>query len=294
MSKIYHNETCPFNFDDWQTKNIRNIFAGNSCIMAITDSSEVLQKVADEKLAENTQYWRNIKTISISQCFPALAVGLTDYGTCIISSNALMDCCKITGQSFNYIDSEIRSLKNIVEIAVSDAIFALDSFGYVHHIPIWNKDAYKAVDNWRNISHIAVGNQDAVFGITDCGKVVCAGGNFKTGLFGNTPQLSEFENVTDICAMGAESNELILALANGKIVNSYGNDMNIEHCGQFPVFHNNYLFTAIRLKNHKIKCHSYMYCDRKDVLEKIETSEILDISTGVDTSYSFFVVWLEK
>ena len=93
MKKIYKDRFCPFKFNVWYFKNIKEIFCGNSCVMAISDDGEILQKVTGTALAARTEYWNNIKSIAISQHFPALAVGLLKDGTCIVSKRALRNCC---------------------------------------------------------------------------------------------------------------------------------------------------------------------------------------------------------
>lgn len=293
MSKIFHNKTCPFRFWDWRFKSVKHIYAGRSCVMAITDKGEVLQKVTDEALAAQTEYWKNVKSISISQLFPALAVGLVNDGTCMISKKALRYCCSITGQSFDYINEQVESLKHIVKIAVSDAVFALDSFGMVHHIPLWKNDVYTEVNNWQDIVHIAVGSQDSVFGITRNGSVVCTGGNCTNGPFGNMQnKLSAYQNVIDICAMGSECEHVMLALSDGRLINFNGNDMNAVHCGKNPVFHGNFLFSAIRLNGNALRCKMYGYYGCEEVVRIIETTSIREIAAGVYDSSCVFAVWL--
>jgi hypothetical protein len=296
VSELLHNKSCPFDFLDWRKEKIKKLHAGKSCVMAITDNESVLQKVLDENLAARTEYWNNIKSISISQTFPGLAIGLVNDGTCMVSKRALRHCCRITERNFDEINEQIKSLKGIIELIVSDAIFALDHFGIVHHIPLWKKDEYKDISTWCNINHIAVGNQSSVFGITQDGTIVCAGGNTSNGPRGNLKKsLATIEHVVDICVLGSECEEIMIALSDGRIVDSTGNDYNIQHIGKWPVFTNNFLLASIRSNGERIKCKEYGCCYiDKDTTTKIEKSKVSDIVIGTDDSSAPFVVWINQ
>ncbi len=292
---VLRNKHCPFRFWNWQTKKIIKIYAGNSCVMAINADGKVFQKVLDEKLAARTEYWNNMKSIAISQMFPALAIGLAKDGSCMASKRALRHCCAITGRNFDTVNEQIRSLKGIVELAVSDAVFALDRFGRVHHIPLWKEDVYAEVSTWRNVRHIAVANQDAVFGITESGSIECAGANISNGLDGNRKDaLASFKNAVDICALGSECEKIMIALSDGRTVDYNGGDLKIEHSGIWPVFTSNSLLTCIRSEKKSVRCIAYGSCGCKDAVRKLEKSGASDIAIGMDEKFFPFVVWVKS
>ena len=218
MFEKIHTQDCPFDLSDWPARKISWLFAGNSCVMALTNDGEVLQKTLDPDLAIQPEFWTRITDIAISQYWPALAVGLVSDGTCMVAKRALRNCCEIRGISFEAVNAQVKALTDIVEIRVSDAIFALDKTGRVHHIPLDREDRYQEVDGWENIRHIAVGSQEAVFGIDDAGRVHCAGFNTIMGPCGDLrPRLAALEGVEDISAMGSEGEMILLVKEDGKL-----------------------------------------------------------------------------
>ena len=218
MFEMIHTKDCPFSFLDWPARKISRLFAGNSCVMALTEDGKVLQKTLDPDLAIRPEFWTRITDIAISQCWPALAVGLVSDGTCMVGKRALRRCCEIREISFETVNAQVKALKDIVEIRVSDAIFALDKAGRVHHIPLDREDRYQEVAGWENIRHIAVGNQEAVFGIDGKGRVHCAGANLTEGPHGDMrPRLAALEGVRDICAMGSECEMILLSREGGRL-----------------------------------------------------------------------------
>ncbi len=285
MSIIHSTKPCPFNFTPWLLKNIDRLYAGHGCVMAITAKGEVLQQVSDGSLAADTDQWKHIKSISISRIFSALAVGLTEEGTCVVSQNALKHACACTGVSVGETKEAIQSLKNIVEVLVSDAVFALDSFGKVHHVPLSKTDAYKEVDAWQDIRHLAAGNQDSVLGITKSGNVLCAGANLSHA----KEKLESLQGVLDICAMGSECEQITVALADERTVDWDGKDLQISHSGKWPVFSSGCLFTAVSLKDGRVKCLPYNYMEG---VERIEKAPIHSLAIGTDENYfPAFAVW---
>ena len=115
MGRLIYTKNAPLSFFDWRMKNIVSIYAGHSCVMAITKNGEVLQRVLNKELAARTEYWKNIRSISVSQSYPALAVGLVKDGTCIIGKKVARYYCKNFGGNFEQVNSSIKELKDIAE-----------------------------------------------------------------------------------------------------------------------------------------------------------------------------------
>lgn len=292
MSMIHHDKTCPFDFQDWSQYNIEKLYAGNECVMAITAEGEVLQKVQRAEYAARTIYWKNIQSIAISQFWTALAVGLVSDGTCMVSKRALRECCceATRRRRFEDINAWLKELRDTVKIVVSDAIFALDKYGKVHHISLWREDAYRSVDSWENVKHIVTGNQELVFGITDEGTVLCAGANVLRGPHGNWQEkLSVFHDVIDICAMGSEGEVILLALSDGRIVDLQGTVLENEHIGKTPVFTGNLDVSMAKMRNGKFKLLPYGAGNQEALSSVSSAREVAVGSLGA--GYPAFVVW---
>lgn len=292
MQIVHKSKSCPFNLIDWYSEDIVKIFAGDGCIMAITKEGKVLQKVEDEKLAARLEYWTNVRTIAISQYAPALAVALLQDGTCMVSKRALRAwCCERERLSFDEINEQVRALKNIVEIAVLDCIFALDDSGKVHHIPLWRRDGYGEVKGWENVCHIVAGSQGAVFGITCDGKILCAGGTCIRGAHGDLRKhLNAFCDAVDICAIGSECEEIFVARADGRVVDLYGKDLAVEHSGKRPVFDSNCSLAAMRLKDFKVKCVPHGWWEGTFIPEGTKVSHM---AVGMN-AFRPFILWIKK
>lgn len=230
----------------WRFMKLRKVFAGNGCVMALTERGEVIQRVADKELAADLKRWQGVEDIAISQCFPALAVGLREDGTCIVSEPALRRCCEIRGVNVGEVLRLIDSWRDIVQVQVSDAIFALDRFGRVHCAALGDAGQYRDVEAWRSVARISAGSQCAVFGVTADGTVLCAGHNSVAGPHGDLrAKLEGVTGVADICATGAECQKLLLAYRDGTVKDLYGSTYGRKHAGR-DVFVSNFTVAAIR------------------------------------------------
>lgn len=133
MGKLLYTDNIGFLMDDWKRESIKKVYAGTDCIMAITEDGRVLQKTESKEIAARTEYWTRNKQIAISHCCPGIAIGLVSDGTCMISKRPLRLKEKMLCQSLERINEQIKSWNNIVQVAVSDTFFALDSDGRVHY-----------------------------------------------------------------------------------------------------------------------------------------------------------------
>lgn len=224
MLKLYYTQNIIFDMTDWSKEPISQIFAGTNCIMVITSNGRVLQKIIKQEFAARTEYWQNIHQIAISKWADGLSIGLVNDGTCMIAKRPvryLTNSMNFSGcLSFDEVNSIICSWTNIVQVAVSDTFFALDAFGKVHYAPLsrFSRDEYKAVSTWSNIRRIVTGLCDSVFGITNDGKVVCAGANLTHGPHGDlSSKLSEIKNVVDVYSTGSECEDVVFAFQNREI-----------------------------------------------------------------------------
>ena len=288
MFEKIRKKDCPFDLSDWPTRKILRLFAGKDCVMALTNDGQVLQKTTDPALAIRPEYWTRITDIAISQYWPALAVGLVSDGTCMVGKRALRNSCEIREISFEAVNARVKALKNIVEIRVSDAIFALDETGRVHHIPLDREDWYQEVDSWENIRHIAVGNQCAVFGIDGEGRVHCAGANLTEGPHGDMrPRLAALEGVRDICAMGSECEMILLAKDDGSLEVLDRAACKLQDAGMLG-FCSNFRLAAALGENGQLYCCRYPDSEWEKTARGVRTAAV-----GLDEHYMPFLVYLK-
>lgn len=230
MGRLLYTNNIPFSLKDWEKESIRSVYAGTDCIMAVTDDGRVLQKCRSDEYAAHCQYWTRIRQIAISKCYPGSAVGLVSDGTCMISKRPVRNTLK-SGYRFRHtfeeINNEVKSWKDIVQVDVSDAFFALDSSGRVHHMHysqrMGDMDEYASVSSWKDVRRIVTGLQSAVFGITNDGRILCAGRNCTQSPHGNMQDvLSKFTDVLDLCPTGSECEEVIVLKKDGTITDCSG------------------------------------------------------------------------
>ncbi len=243
MCKVVYTSNTPFDMRDWERRrDIISVSAGRNCAMAILNDGAVLIKTCldsddvgsaqrrhigvqsrflfiDEQSREImnqpsltlTYGWEHIKQVEVSRYVGLVAAGLREDGTCIAWSypEKRADCGRAV-----IANTRIREWQGIVEIAVSDAIFALDRSGYVHHLSFYGPDDYYEVNYWEQVSRIVSTTQNSVFGITKEGKVLCAGGNCRDSL---REPLHQKTNVKDICTTGSECEKVIFLHDDGTI-----------------------------------------------------------------------------
>lgn len=221
MYRIVYTKSTPFSMKDWNKESPVKIAAGADCVMAVTADGRALQKITSPENAARTEYWINIRDLALSKSVPGMAVGLVNDGTCMISKRPVRRLCGDDDEGkrrFDRINNEVRSWKNIVQVAVSDTFFALDSGGRVHFAPVFCGDDYKDALSWEGIVRIVPGNQNSLFGITAEGKIVSAGYNLTQGPHGDVRDaLAGLTDVTDICALGSECEEIIYAAGDGTV-----------------------------------------------------------------------------
>ena len=243
MSRIAYTSNIPFDMSDWEIRNdIVKVAAGRNCAMAVLGDGTVLKKTCLNKdnsyqpdinslsgrdrvlfnLDSDPKYiaqlslspesgWSNINQIAISQFVRRIAVGLREDGLVVVHVDREKDCdCGRAVIAY----SRVKYWADITEVAVSDAIFALDKTGKVKHYSFYIPEEYYLVDGWQNVVHIVTGIQNSVFGVTHEGRVLCAGGNCSDTL---RQTLYNQKDIIDVCTTGSESEHVILIHKDGKI-----------------------------------------------------------------------------
>jgi hypothetical protein len=289
MFKKIHTVDCPFDLADWPARKISWLFAGKDCVMALTNDGDVLQKTLDPALSIRPEYWTRITDIAISQYWPALAVGLVSDGTCMVAKRALRRCCEIRGISFDAVNEQIKALKDIVAVRVSDAIFALDKFGRVHHIPLDREDRYQEVDGWEKIRYLSVGKQASVFGIDEAGHVRCAGANVSQGPHGDLrPRLAAQEGVVDVASMGSEGELLLLMKEDGSVEDLNGGACEIPGAEALGFCGNFLLTTVLGASGQLYSCRYLGSREWERTCRRVRSAAV-----GLDDQYMPFLVYLK-
>lgn len=243
MSKLVYTPNTPFNMSDWESRtDIVSIAAGRNCAMAILQDRTVLKKTypdsedlksyditelsgRDHLLFQNDsspEYlaqlslspengWNRIKQLAISHFVSRVVVGLREDGSCIVHVDREKGCdCGRAVIAYTRVDR----IRDISEIAVSDAMFALQRNGDVFHFSFYAPDDYYRVNDWHNVKHIVTGAQNSVFGITHDGRVLCAGANCNDDVH---KRLSQETDIMDICTTGSEGEWLVLLHRDGTV-----------------------------------------------------------------------------
>ena len=228
MGRIVYSPEIGFVMSDWENESIRKVYAGTNCIMAITDDGRVLQKVTDEKYGARTKYWTRIRQIAVSKWWAGAAIGLVSDGTCLIAKRPIRSGPEGARYSFDQINETVKSWHDIVQVAVSDAFFALDSTGRVHcsHFSqrLQDEDDYREVICWENVAKIVPGVQNSLFGVTKDGKILCAGLN--TGERGPNgdlnKKLAHITDAVDVFPTGSECEKIVIGRRDGTLVDQRG------------------------------------------------------------------------
>lgn len=273
----------------WKIMNLTKVYAGNGCVMAIDREGKALCRTAPGLEREDLDDWIQIQSISVSQHVPGLAVGLTRDGTCLVTGKALKRFCETTGASFRSAVATIASWRNIVQVQVSDAVFALDRWGRVHCVSLTRGTDYSSLDQWRPVRRIVTGNQDAIFGITADGRVLCAGHNCLRGPRGDmTETLAALERVSDICAIGSECGRVIVACADGSLRDVFsGETLNGAHRGA-PAFVSNYCLAAVMEKENRVDFVEQFF-PKPEALEALRGIRLQSVAVGHHDGEPFVV-----
>ncbi len=226
MNRLLYTNNIPFDMRDWNTKQIKDVYAGKNCIMAITEDGETLQKISNPEYKSRTQYWTRIRQIGISRWAEGAAIGLVEDGTCLIAKRPIRLMCEERRLNFERINDTVKSWTDVIQVAASDAFFALRSDGTVRYVSFCERyqAEYEEIKDWREVIRIATGVQNSIFGITKNGKILAAGGN----AMNVKSYLSKYDNVIDVYPTGSECEDIYVLTMDGSVVRAR-NDLNNLH-----------------------------------------------------------------
>ena len=253
MGKLLLSDSLELNLRAWAREDVTQVFAGMDCAMALTADGRTLQVSADPRLAPRTAYWTRIRQIALSSCCSCLALGLVADGTCLVAKRPLRRCCEIRrGIPFETVNDTVKSWRGIVQTAASDALFALDGHGQVHMAYI-SRDSgadYDDAKSWQGVRRLAVGIQNALFGVTEEGRVLCAGRNLLQGGRGDMRRyLDGLRDVVDVASTGGEATRLFIAFRDGSVRDLDGSLLPVTaavdpQAGPQPVFASHFWHTV--------------------------------------------------
>lgn len=256
MSKLVWTPNLPFSPDDWANLNIQKIAAGMNCIMVLTAEGEAFQKIKNPHLGIREDYWYDLKDIALSKTCEGAAIGLMNDGTCMIGKRFLRRFLRDLGSrdsDFHDVNRVVSAWQNIVQVACSDAFFALSAEGRVYYArftPVTNfYDDYYDARSWENVAKIVAGStQHALFGITREGRVLCTGHSCIQGPQGDIREkLARFENVADIANSGSEGGRIYLLLRDGSLWDADGNLIRRDCAAEGHCLEGHYWLPAVRL-----------------------------------------------
>ena len=188
MGRILYTDEIGFDMEDWKSRDFLRVAAGSGCVMALDSDGVVrIKSRAEEQRREEFSFWKrlltkpshlrvgrweNVRDLAVSG-ESGVAAGLLENGTCVLER---LENCPLGGREFRNVSRQVSSWNNLVDLAVSDAVFGLDSFGRVSCVPLMPLLAsYQEVQEWRNIVRMIPGERDLLFGITSDGRIVAAG-----------------------------------------------------------------------------------------------------------------------
>lgn len=228
MGRIVYSENIGFDMFDWQSESIVCVAAGSDCVLALTADGRVLTKSfllgREEKKPSLWQKlmrlcglapaedWKRVKHLAVSGT-NGVAVGLLMNGTCVVRRVGTSSE-KLNAELYRKAQNTVLSWKNIVSVAISDAIFGLDSFGRVYCAPLSWQSSYRETAEWRNIVRLVSGGKGQIFGITSDGHVAVCGGELSKS---RKRALESLRDAVDLGICGRE--EIVVVHRDGTVEN---------------------------------------------------------------------------
>jgi len=184
----------------------KSIFAGIDCVLKITRDGAVRYT---KKAPEGQVVYRgdNVVGAAVSHQMEGLSCVLLADGTVRLFGFENIDLDR--KRSAELVLAELSTWKDIIAVALSDALFGLSRDGKVRYLSFCHGDRrYDEVYTWSDVDKISVGRQDSVFAITNNKTVLAAGDNTRAA----RELIFTLKGVTDITAIGGDCNRIVYSL----------------------------------------------------------------------------------
>ena len=204
---------------DIKGEGITKVVAGNNMIVAITNNHHIRFIPSNPDLPLSEFLGIRVEDVAISKIYNGLCIGLLEDGTCRLLYCITAGKTKTQNSQydeFRWIDDTIRRWRDVVQLVVSDAIFALHIDGRVSCCEFsrhFMEPSYGRVQCWEGIRKLVVGSQCSVAGITHEGTILVDGQN----MIRNQDRIVNSSTRIDIAdiIMGGSECERILFLDKG-------------------------------------------------------------------------------
>ena len=117
---------------DIEGPDIQKVVAGGDMLVAITAEHRIRHVASDPTLRLREQYWTRVVDAAISRFHEGMCVGLIEDGTCMLAKRALRSITarnynpqQAQNREFERVNDTVKSWSDVIQLAVSDAIFAL-------------------------------------------------------------------------------------------------------------------------------------------------------------------------
>ena len=207
---------------DFNGEDIIKVVAGNNMIVAIINNHRIRVISSNPNMRLFKLFGPKVIDVAISKVYKGLCVGLHEDGTCMLLRGITPENTRTNNfqeEKLLWIDDTIRRWRDVIQLAVSDAIFALHIDGTVSCCEFsrpFTKPSYGRVQCWEGIRKLVVGSQCSVAGITHEGTILVDGHN----LIRNQDRIAKSSkriDITDIILGGSECERILFLDKEGHI-----------------------------------------------------------------------------
>lgn len=211
---------------DIEGPSIQKVVAGGDMLVAITSEHRIRHVASNPALHLREQYWTRVTDVAISRVCEGMCVGLIEDGTCMLAKRALRritagnyDSQQDRDREFVRVNDTIKSWSDVIQLAVSDAIFALHKDGTVSCCEFsrpFAEPIYKRIHRWKGVQKLAVGSQCSVVGITNAGTILIDGFNLTHKEEKIVNSCSHLD-IADVILCGSECERVLFLDKEGQI-----------------------------------------------------------------------------
>lgn len=243
MGKLFYSENIACFMNNWENVDFLEIHAGRNTIAGVARDGSIYIKHLPEEMNSGGDpiplFRRRTLAVRCQDEVLHTGSGRDDLPVAAVSKLtgdiAWSVGEKIYGSGWDIPASipGIHGMRNYrsrrIQLAASDALFALYSDGIVSFMCSRNGSAvesYHDVRNWSRVTRLVTGSQCSVFGITDGGSILCTGYNCIRGPKGDVREKLRAQNdAVDVCSTGSECERILVAKKDGTIVDPFLDEM---------------------------------------------------------------------